>query len=89
MEKSEKQVGEALNYEKNEPRSSDANSNDISLPGMEEHSPTTNGSQVDENEALESDGLEDLWKDMSVAMECSKVITINMLYASCTGCISS
>nr|CAD1828023.1 unnamed protein product [Ananas comosus var. bracteatus] len=73
MEKSEKQVGEALNYEKNEPRSSDANSNDISLPGMEEHSPTTNGSQVDENEALESDGLEDLWKDMSVAMECSKI----------------
>jgi len=34
----------------------------------------------DDTETPESDGLEDLWKDMSLAMECSKVLSLYSLY---------
>lgn len=34
----------------------------------------------DDAEISESDGLEDLWKDMSIAMECSKVLSLGSLY---------
>jgi len=31
---------------------------------------------------IEDDGLEDIWKEMSMAIECSKVSYLNLLYFS-------
>ncbi|XP_072951992.1 protein CHROMATIN REMODELING 35 [Typha angustifolia] len=43
--------------------------------GAQEDSIIMESCQQDETEVPESDGLEDLWKDMSLAMECSKATT--------------
>ncbi|PKU67286.1 protein CHROMATIN REMODELING 35 [Dendrobium catenatum] len=44
----------------------------IPLLSNEEHSPQMLQQSQDDVEATESDGLEDLWNDMSLAIECSK-----------------
>ena len=46
----------------------------ISLEHVHGYSPNIDRHNQDDRETSESDGLEDLWKDMSVAMECSKVL---------------
>lgn len=63
--------GNALNVDGNMEKT--ASSSPISSEDDQYYASSMKSHQ-DDTQTPESDGLEDIWKDMSVAMECSKVV---------------
>lgn len=59
----------------------EVNLSPVSVVSLTEETFSTVTHSPDGTKTAESDGLDDLWKDMSLAMECSKVLLKEMLLA--------
>ncbi|PKA55650.1 DNA repair and recombination protein RAD54 [Apostasia shenzhenica] len=73
VKKEKKERKRKCSNEEMEKNNNVSSSPSIPLLAITNYSPQIINQNQDEEEAPESDGLEDLWNDMSVAIECSKM----------------